>query len=115
MTHARTLPPFCRSPLMSQNENGSYRDPRLLGVQILYCDGSGKKPKSVWVDLDAVGGIAWSTDATSTPPLQDAGTKKLPKYPKGPDDCPKATGEMGGGTSMCWWNGTDWECGDAEE
>lgn len=105
---------------MSKERGGPPCPPtNLLGVQAVYCDANNKRRK-VWVDLTQVDGISWCGSPSITRKSRKAGPpSKMPKGPPaGPTRCPdriNGTQVPPGGTPMCWWTGSKWECGEAEE
>ncbi|HEX6309776.1 MAG TPA: hypothetical protein VFZ69_16500 [Longimicrobiales bacterium] len=82
---------------------------KLLGIQLVYCDGSNKK-QTMWVNLQQVHALAWCEESVGAKSAGKTGSNKIPQDPNGPGDCPKPRPDVD--QSICWWNGSDWVCGD---
>ena len=87
----------------------------LKGVLIVYDDDQGNQ-QCEWVNLKAVNGITWCPGdppaRPKTPPK-----KPLPTTPNGPDldkcSSPPAQADRNDDVPLCWWTGSNWECGQA--
>lgn len=84
---------------------------KLVGIKLVYCvDG---EYEEVWVDLNRVHALSWC-DGYVAAKNGGGGNNKLPTDPNGPKDCPEP--DMMGTTAeevpICWWNGTEWVCGE---
>lgn len=83
---------------------------KLAGIQVHYC--VGKERRSVWVDLDEVSAIAWtSREVKKKDP--DLPTHECDPIPKTAGLRPCAPDFVGDEGPLCWWNGVDWVCGEA--
>jgi hypothetical protein len=78
----------------------------VICVQVVYCVGN--SVKRVWVDMEKVGGISWTSGSVPGKPEN----LKLPTVEDCAEDCKARPPLVKDG--ICWWNGKDWICGDAE-
>lgn len=85
----------------------------LMGIQIVYCVEGVQKNE--WVDLKKVHAISWCVEEMTKKPKGN-GNPNGPHLPKGkePGSCPPPDPLTPGGAPMCWWDGTEWVCGEAE-
>lgn len=100
---------------MSDSEKIPCRTPAsLLGVMIRFCEAG--EVKDVWVDLGQVHAVSWC--GRSLPPKQahQGEGKKMPTHHRPPDKTCADVHDLGGppgSPGMCWWDGSDWVCGEA--
>ena len=83
----------------------------LLGIKLVYCEGDDRK--EVWVDLKKVHALAWCDEEVGAKGKGQGGNSKLPTDNNGPGNCDDA--DIAGTAPpppVCWWNGTEWVCGD---
>lgn len=80
----------------------------LLGIKLVYCDGSGDK-QEVWVDLNRVHALAWCSEEVKAKAGSAGGNAKLPEDKNGPGDCKPTMDDPG--AALCWWDGSKWICG----
>ena len=80
----------------------------ITGIEVHFCDEDGK-PQSVFVNMNAVGALAWEKNIPGKP--SDPGPCKL--LPRGRlkkcDGGPNAASRH----NLCWWDGNRWVCGEA--
>lgn len=79
----------------------------LIDIKVVYCkDG---EPEEAWVDLSRVHALSWCSEEVGRKNAGQGGNSKLPTDPNGPGPCPQ-TGIAD--EAICWWNGTQWVCGE---
>lgn len=95
-----STPPKCTPPV------------DLLGIKIVYCENGQKKEK--WVNLETVHAISWCVGVIKKK-AKGTGNPHGPKLPSGaaPTGCSKEHDIASGGALMCWWDGSQWQCGEA--
>lgn len=103
---------------MSSQDQGSADCPpaSLEGVQVVYRDDDGKL-HCEWLNLKKINGITWCPDGPPKRPNKPP-KKPMPTVPNGPDlsDCraterKKSDDDSDSDAPICWWTGTEWECG----
>jgi hypothetical protein len=82
----------------------------LLGIHVRYCVNGVQKDE--WVDLTKVHAITWCDGEMEAKGKGLGGSAKLPAT-REPGPCP-AGPLVPTGAPMCWWNGTEWVCGETQ-
>jgi len=78
----------------------------VIGIQVHYCEDG--QHKQMWLDLNDMQAISWTTGDVGEKPGGSGGNAPIPEGTQ-PGPCPQAAN---GGDPFCWWNGSQWICGE---
>jgi len=82
----------------------------LVGVTLHFCD-SQNTASTVEVDINAVGAVSWEKEKIKEKDKDKDGTDSIPQETVAAD-CTSADAQALAVKGICWWNGTQWVCGE---